>query len=76
MYPFPTCSLVVVSTPVNARYWLVNVAPWKDSVGVFGNSSADAECVVPRLLNVPKRDSATVTGQRSAAQNGQYSAPM
>ena len=41
-----------------------------------GNSSESDECVPDRFENVPKRDSATATAHRSAAQNGQYSAPM
>jgi len=42
---------------------------------VSGNSSESEECVPDRFENVPKRDSATASAQRSAAQNGQYSAP-
>ena len=41
-----------------------------------GNSSESDECVPDRFSNVPNRDSATATAQRSAAQKGQYSAPM
>ena len=44
------------------------VAPWNENVGVLGSVSTDDENVWLRLLNVPKRDSATIIGQRSAAQ--------
>jgi hypothetical protein len=45
-------------------------------VGVFGLvSGAGAENDALRLFHVPNRDSATTRGQRSVAQNGQYSAP-
>jgi hypothetical protein len=54
----------------------VKVDPWNERVGVFGNTSLAEECVVPRLLKVPNRESATAIGHRSAAQYGQYSAPM
>ena len=39
-----------------------------------GNLEID-ECVSPTPEKVPNRDSAIINGQRSAAQNGQYSAP-
>ncbi len=51
-------------------------------MGVSGSGSAvpapfaTAECTVARPLNVPNRLSATIIAQRSAAQYGQYSAPM
>ena len=51
------------------------VEPWKDSVGVFGAVSVEEDVVVPSPLNVPKRLSAITSGQRCAAQYGQYSAP-
>src|SRR5581483_5009028 len=74
-YPLPSGWLDCISTPWKARYWLVYEAPWKDSVCVSGYTSVLDEWVCPRLLNVPKRDSATTTAHRSAAQYGQYSAP-
>ena len=37
---------------------------------------ATAEWTVVRPLNVPNRLSATIIAQRSAAQYGQYSAPV
>ena len=41
-----------------------------------GYSSVPDECVPDRFSKVPKRDSATASAHRSAAQKGQYSAPM
>src|SRR5258706_2836825 len=38
--------------------------------------SVDEEWVCPRLLNVPNRLSAAIIAHRSAAQYGQYSAPI
>src|ERR1700750_3292881 len=54
-----------------SMYLLVYVAPWNVKVGVFGNVSVDDDDVVLRLWKVPKRDSATIIGHRSAAQYGQ-----
>src|ERR1044072_1030873 len=65
----------VVSTPVNARWSLVKLAPWKVRVAVSGKTSSLDEVVVPSPDQVPNRDRATTTGHRSAAQKGQYSAP-
>jgi len=46
------------------------------TVGVFGSvSGGGAEVVEERPSKVPKRLRAITTGQRSSAQNGQYSAP-
>src|SRR5690349_7880214 len=59
-----------------SRYWLVYEAPWKEKVGVFGSVSVDEDLISDRLPKVPNRDSATIMGQRSAAQYGQNSAPM
>ena len=42
---------------------------------MLGSVSEADDDVMPRLLNVPKRDSAATMAQRSAAQKGQYSAP-
>src|SRR5580658_530728 len=73
---------VYVSTGVNVRYWLVNVALANVQVGVSGYGSASpapfalAECRVDRPVNVPNLLKATIIPQRSAAQYGQYSAPM
>src|SRR3954454_16072315 len=65
-------TFVVVSTPWKDRYWLGSAEPWNDSVGVLGNESSAADVVSVRPLKVPNRDSAMITGQRWAAQNGQY----
>src|SRR5579863_6278479 len=73
---------VYVSTGVNVRYWLVYVAWTNVQVGVFGYGSAApapsaaAECMVLRPVSVPNLLRATIIDQRSAAQYGQYSAPM
>ncbi len=56
-------------------YWLVNVAPRKVNVTVFGYTSLEEDVVVWRPEKVPNRDSAMIKDQRSAAQYGQYSAP-
>ena len=42
---------------------------------MFGNPSRAVEAVTPRLENVPNRESAITSGQRSAAHEEQYSAP-
>ena len=74
--------LVCSSTGVNVRYLLVYVAWTNVQVGVLGSGSASpapfaaAECTVASPENVPNRLSATIIAQRSAAQYGQYSAPM
>ncbi len=60
---------------MNEIVLLVKVDPWKDSVAVLGSVSVADDAVAPRLLNVPNRDRAAAIAQRSAAQNGQYSAP-
>ena len=44
-------------------------------MAVSGYTSSLADVVFPRPDQVPNRDRATTTGQRCAAQNGQYSAP-
>ena len=50
--------------------------PWKLRVAVFGYASGAAPLAVAwRLVNCPNRVIATTNGHRSAAQNGQYSAP-
>ena len=73
---------VYVSTGVKVRYWLVYVAWTNVQVGVSGYGSASpapfatAECTVDRPVNVPNLLRATIIAQRSAAQYGQYSAPM
>src|SRR5579859_5443308 len=68
--------LVVSSTDVNVRYWLVYVAWTNVQVGVSGSVSVVDECTVLSPVNVPNRFSATIIAQRSAPQYGQYSAPM
>ena len=42
-------------------------------MAVSGYTSVADDVVVPRWLQVPKRESATASDQRSAAQNGQDS---
>src|SRR6516225_7498301 len=74
-------TLVLVSTGLNARQRLVYDEPWNVQVGVAGYGSAWPEPVVipdraaVRPEKVPNRLSATISGQRSAAQYGQKSAP-
>ena len=69
--------LVCISTGVNVRYLLVYVDLKKVQVGVLGKTSPVlAECTVLRPEKVPNRLSATTIAHRSAAQYGQYSAPM
>src|SRR5262252_2331575 len=73
--------LVLVSTAVNARYELLYREPLNVHVGVAGYGSAwPAPLVIPERVavspeNVPNRLSATISGQRNAAQYGQKSAP-
>src|SRR5215469_9577317 len=81
--PVPGSGMFVcISTGVNVRYLLVYLAFANVQVGVFGYTSACplpfllAECVVASPEKVPNRLSATTRAHRSAAQNGQYSAPM
>ena len=62
------CSRSLVSTVRKSMYWLVYVALRNVKVGVFGKTSVDDEAVVWRPENCPKRDSAMISGQRSAAQ--------
>ncbi len=45
-------------------------------VAVLGYTSRPEEWVNESPVKVPKRDSACTMAQRSAAQYGQYSAPM
>src|SRR3954447_11982118 len=56
-------------------YLLVYDAPWKLRVGVLGKTSFGVDAVWPSPVKVPNRARAATTDQRSAAQNGQYSAP-
>jgi hypothetical protein len=49
------------------------LAARNESVAVFGKTSVAEDRVTPRWLQVPKWDSATASGQRSAAQKGQDS---
>ncbi len=51
------------------------MAPTKLKVWVPGNTESGADCMFFSPVKCPNRDSATINGQRSAAQNGQYSAP-
>ncbi len=55
---------------------LAYVEPWNVIVGVLGKTSVADEVVSPSPENVPNRESAITKGHRSAAQKGQYSAPM
>ena len=40
-----------------------------------GNTELGADCMLCSAVKWPKRDRATISGHRSAAQNGQNSAP-
>ncbi len=50
--------------------------PTKLKVWMSGNTDSGADCMSFNPAKCPKRDRATISGHRSAAQNGQYSAPM
>src|SRR5437762_13842790 len=67
---------VCCSTGSNAMYGLSYFDPWNESVGIVAGMSVELDVVMLRSLNFPKRESALSMPQRSAAQNGQYSAPM
>ncbi len=49
--------------------------PTKLNVWVAGNTESWADCMSFKPAKWPNRDRATISGHRSAAQNGQYSAP-
>src|SRR5215475_5257897 len=68
--------LVSISTGVNVRYLLVYEEPWNVNVERLDGVSVVEECTVLSPEKVPNRLSATIIAQRSAAQYGQYSAPM
>src|SRR6185437_9645450 len=68
--------LVCISTGVNVRYLLVYEEPWNVNVEILDGVSVVEECTVLSPEKVPNRLSATIIDQRSAAQYGQYSAPM
>src|SRR6476661_9469639 len=68
--------LVCISTGVNVRYLLAYEEPWKVNVEILDGVSVVEECTVLSPEKVPNRLSATIIDQRSAAQYGQYSAPM
>src|ERR1700746_2069275 len=69
-------TLVCISTGVNVRYLLVYEEPWNVQVGMLAGVSVVEEWMVLSPENVPNRLRATIIDQRSAAQYGQYSAPM
>src|SRR5579875_3460660 len=73
--PFTTL-LLSISRGTKLTSELFSDAPEKLSVGVLGYTSFGDEVVSPTFCSVPKRDSAVATAHRSAAQYGQYSAPM
>ena len=68
--------LVCISTGVNVRYLLVYEEPWNVNVEILDGVSVVEECTVLSPEKVPNRLRATIIDQRSAAQYGQYSAPM
>src|SRR6478609_5233341 len=68
--------LVCISTGVNVRYLLVYEEPWNVNVEIFDGVSVVEECTVLSPEKAPNRLRATIIDQRSAAQYGQYSAPM
>ena len=51
------------------------MAPTKLKVWVSGKTERGADCMFFSPVKCPNRDRATISGQRSAAQNGQNSAP-
>src|ERR1700733_4035728 len=67
---------LLASSVVRSVSWVLwYVAVRNEKVAVFGSTSVAEDVVVPRFVKVPKWLSATISGQRSAAQNGQDSSP-
>src|SRR6266480_2026993 len=59
-----------------ASYLVMYEEPWNVNVEILDGVSVVDECTVLSPEKVPNRLSATIIDQRSAAQYGQYSAPM
>src|ERR1017187_9416280 len=61
--------------PVKVRYGLVYDASKKLKVWIPGNTDVVEDSMSWSIPKWPNRESASTRGHRSAAQNGQYSAP-